>query len=107
MLVSDLQEQYKDVQDQIKEYEIRFIKENPDSYVSALILERIVTTKQMNNEEAKLIFDNLKPRIKKSKTGNMLEKIINVSQPPAEIGQIAPDFEGPSPSGQTVKLESP
>ena len=69
LLVSDLQEQYKDVQDQIKEYEIRFIKENPDSYVSALILERIVTTKQMNNEEAKLIFDNLKPRIKKAKQG--------------------------------------
>ena len=64
LLAVDLQDQYKDVQDQIKSYEIRFIQENPDSYVSALILERFVMTKQMSSEEAKSMFDNLTPRIR-------------------------------------------
>ena len=82
-----------------------FIKENPDSYVSALILERFVMTRQIsNNEEVKPIFDNLTARIKKSKTGIKLNKIINAPQAPAEVGQIAPDFEGPSPTGELVKL---
>ena len=104
LLVSDLQEQYKDVQDQIKDYEIRFINKNPDSYVSALILERFVMSKQMTNEEAKSMLDKFTPRIKTSKTGEKLDKSVNIPQPPAEVGQIAPDFEGPSPTGETFKL---
>ena len=67
LLVADLQDQYKDVQNQIKNYEILFIKENPDSYVYALILERFVMTRQISNEEAKPIFDNLTARIKRVK----------------------------------------
>lgn len=105
LLAVDLQDQYKDVQDQIKDYEVRFIKDNPDSYVSALILERFVMTKQMTNEEAKPMFDNLTPRIKGSKTGVKLEEALNTPKPPAEVGQIAPDFEGPGPTGQLVKLQ--
>jgi peroxiredoxin len=105
LLAVDLQDQYKDVQNQIKDYEIRFIKDNPDSYVSALILERFVMTKQVTNEEAKPMFDNFTPRIKKSKTGEKLDKLINTPKPPAEVGQIAPDFEGPGPTGQLVKLQ--
>ena len=105
LLATDLQDQYKDVQDQIKDYEIHFIKDNPDSYVSALILERFVMTKQVTNEEAKPMFDKFTPRIKKSKIGEKLDKVINAPQPPAEVGQIAPDFEGPGPTGQLLKLK--
>ena len=105
LLLVDLQDQYKDVQDQIKDYEIRFIKDNPDSYLSALILERFVMTKQMSDEEINLIFDNLTSRIKKSKTGLNLDKALNTPKSPADVGQIAPDFEGPGPTGQLVKLE--
>ena len=105
LLAVDLQDQYKDVQDQIKNYEIQFINNNPDSYVSALILERFVMTKQMTKEEAKPMFDNLTSRIKGSKTGVKLEEALNTPKPPAEVGQIAPDFEGPGPTGQLVKLQ--
>ncbi len=105
LLLVDLQDQYKDVQDQIKDYEIRFINENPDSYLSALILERFVMTKQMSNEEVNSIFDNLTTRIKKSKTGLNLDKTLNAPKSPADVGQIAPDFEGPGPTGKLVKLE--
>lgn len=105
LLAADLQDQYKDVQNQIKEYELGFIEDNPDSYVSVLILERFVMTKQISNEEAKPVYDNLTPRIKKSRTGIRIDQAINAPESPAEVGQIAPDFEGPDPSGQLVKLE--
>ncbi len=105
LLLVDLQDQYKDVQDKVKDYEVSFIKENPDSYLSALILERFIMTKQMSKEEVNSIFDNLTSRIKKSKTGLNLEKTLNTPDSPADVGQIAPDFEGPGPTGQLVKLE--
>ena len=105
LLAADLRDQYMDVQNQIKDYETRFIKNNPDSFVSLLILERFKMTKQISNEDAKPIFDNLTSRIKKSKTGVRLEGALNVPKPPAEVGQIAPDFEGPGPKGQLVKLK--
>lgn len=104
LLTTDLQEQYKDVQNQIKNYEIDFIKNNPDSYVSILILERFIMTKQMTNEEAKPLYDNFTPRIRESKSGKNLDKSINAPAAPAEVGQLAPDFEGPNPLGQLVKL---
>ena len=104
LLTTDLQEQYKDVQNQIKNYEIDFMKNNPDSYVSVLILERFIMTKQMTNEEAKPLYDNFTPRIRESRSGENLDKSINAPAAPAEVGQLAPDFEGPNPSGQLVKL---
>ena len=106
LLAADLRDQYMDVQNQIKDYETRFIKNNPDSFVSLLILERFMMTKQISNEDAKPIFENLTSRIKKSKTGVRLEGALNAPKPPAEVGQIAPDFEGPGPKGQLVKLKN-
>ena len=48
---------------------------------------------------------NLTPRIRESKTGAKLDEALNTPTPPAEVGQIAPDFEGPGPTGQLVKLQ--
>lgn len=105
LLAADLQDQYKDLQDQIKNYEIDFISNNPDSYVSILILERFIMTQQMSAEEAKPLFQKFTPRIKKSKAAKKLDETINKPAIPAEVGQIAPDFEGPSPTGELVKLK--
>ena len=104
LLAADLQEQYLDVQQQIKSYEVDFVKSNPNSYVSVLILERFISTKQMTNEEGKPLFDSFTDRIKNSNVGKRLYEIINAPAAPAEVGQMAPDFEGPGPLGQVVKL---
>ena len=104
LLASDLKDQYQDIQFQIKSYEIDFVENNPDSFVSVLILERFVMTKQMSKEEAKPLYDNLSSRIKNSKTGKKLDQTINSPTAPAEVGQTAPIFEGPSPTGKMVKL---
>ena len=105
LLLEDLQEQYKDVQVQVRDYEVNFIKKNNNSYISVLILERFVVSKQMDIKEAKPIFDLFSDRLKTSKSGQNLENIINVKPDPAEVGQIAPEFEGPGPKGETVRLK--
>ena len=105
LLAEDLQEQYKDVQGQVKEYEVSFIKNNKDSYISLLILERFVTSKQMNVQEAKPIYDLFSDRLKSSKSGQNLSNILNAKPDPAEVGQIAPEFQGPGPKGEVVSLK--
>ena len=105
LLLEDLQEQYKDVQDQVRDYEVNFIKKNNNSYISVLILERFVISKQMNIEEARPLFDLFSDRLKKSKSGQNLENILNVKPEPTEVGQIAPEFEGPGPKGEIVSLK--
>ena len=62
--VSDLQEQYDDIVVKIADFEINFIKENPDSYVSSLILEQRVTSEQIDITEAQDLFDQFDSRIK-------------------------------------------
>ena len=105
LLAEDLQEQYKDVQDQVKKYEVNFIKKNKDSYISLLILERFVTSNQMNIQEAKPIYDLFSDRLKSSKSGQNLNNILNAKPNPAEVGQIAPEFQGPGPKGEVVSLK--
>ena len=105
LLLEDLQEQYKDVQDQVRDYEVNFIKKNNNSYISVLILERFLISKQMNIEEARPLFDLFSDRLKTSKSGQNLENILNVKPEPTEVGQIAPEFEGPGPKGEIVSLK--
>jgi peroxiredoxin len=105
LLLEDLQEQYRDVQDQVRDYEVNFIKKNNNSYISVLILERFVISKQMNIEEAKPLFYLFTDRLKTSKSGQNLDNAINVKPDPAEVGQIAPEFEGPGPKGEIVSLK--
>ena len=107
LLSADLQEQYLDVQNQIKTYEQEFIKTNVDSYISSLILERFLSTKQISNDEVKKLFDEFTGRIKASKSGQNIAKIIDLSDAPtpAKIGQMAPDFNGPDNTGKNFTLK--
>ena len=109
--VSDLQEQYDDIVVKIADFEINFIKENPDSYVSSLILEQRVTSEQIDITEAQDLFDQLDSRIQMTKSAqNILELLRQkelqeeVSKETPEVGDVAPDFKAPSPNGELVTL---
>ena len=75
-----------------------------DSYISSLILEGILVSKSLPIDSVKVIFSNFSKRIKDSKSGENIKKIINSPVNPTDIGQIAPNFKGPTPSGKIVSL---
>ena len=110
--ISDLQEQYDDIVVKIADFEINFIKENPDSYVSSLILEQRVTSGQIDKTEAQDLFDQLDSKIQMTKSAqNILELLrqkelqeeANIETP--RVGDVAPDFKAPSPNGELVSLD--
>ena len=106
LLVQDLQEQYTDLQKKLIDYEKNFIKTNIDSYVSALILDRFLNQKTMTRTEVKEVFNTYSERIRSSKAGIKVSNLINTPVNPTAIGEIAPLFEGPNPSGERIALES-
>ncbi|PTM00499.1 MAG: hypothetical protein DA394_05225 [Candidatus Arcticimaribacter sp.] len=106
ILAEDLTAKYKAVETNLSVYEKDFMNSNPQSYVATLILERLVTTKAMRSSEAKLIYNGFDPKIKSSVSGKKVEAIINVPSNPTAIGEVAPAFEGPTPTGELVSLAS-
>ncbi len=106
ILAEDLTAEYKAVEANLNVYERDFMNSNPQSYVASLILERLVTTKAMRSSEAKLIFNGFDPKIKSSVSGKKVEAIINAPSNPTALGEIAPAFEGPTPTGEIISLAS-
>ena len=106
ILVQDLQQQYTDLQADLINYEKDFIKTNVDSYISALIIERFLNQKTIPRNEIKEIFSTYSDRIRSSKSGINISNIVNAPVNPTAIGEIAPLFEGPTPSGDRIALES-
>jgi len=105
LLAEDLKEQYQDVRDQIENYELNFIKDSPNSLISVLILERFVTNKIIPLSESKSIFESFSNQIKNTNSGRIIKKQLEAT-PKAEVGQIAPSFEGSSPTGDKFVLEN-
>ena len=106
ILVQDLQQQYTDMQADLIDYEKDFIKTNVDSYISALILERFLNQKTLPRNEVKEIFSTYSDRIRSSKSGINVSNIVNAPVNPTAIGEIAPLFDGPTPTGDRIALES-
>ena len=106
ILAEDLTAKYKAVETNLSVYEKDFMNSNPQSYVATLILERLITTKAMRSSEAKLIYNGFDSKIKSSVSGKKVEAIINVPSNPTAIGEVAPAFEGPTPTGELVSLAS-
>lgn len=106
ILAEDIRKEYKSVESKLNAYEKEFMTSNQSSYIAALILERLLTTKAISSSEAKFIFKGFDPKIQASVSGKKIETIINVPTNPTAIGEIAPQFEGPTPSGSLVSLES-
>ena len=105
LLYLDLQEEINSISDQIKNYELEFIKLNNDSYISVLILERFLNSKLISQDSAKTHYNNFTKRVVNSPSGININQILKAPKEPAKVGEIAPSFNGPKPNGDTFYLE--
>ena len=105
ILYDDLQEQYKDVQRQIQDYEMGIITFENDSYIAALILERVLLAKAISQDSIRSIFDKLTPRIRNSRSGKIISDALNKPVSAVAIGKEAPMFEAPDPNGNMISLK--
>ncbi|MBW4888243.1 AhpC/TSA family protein [Mucilaginibacter sp. HMF5004] len=99
-----VQQKYKVVQFQQENLIKKFIKENPDSYISLAALGSISGPTGDLDEEEKY-FNLLSPAIKQTETAKEFLKSLNALKLTA-VGSMAPDFTQADTSGKQVKLSS-
>lgn len=111
---------YKDLEEQLKEMETKFInfqkdytKSNPDSYVSAMVLIQLVMNKAIENEEAFEIYNSFSKTIKKTKSAVKINQLVAPKETEevtedgeVNVGDIAPDFTAPDPNAVAISLNT-
>lgn len=111
--LTDLQEQFSDMRKDLQSFEVSFIAENPKSYISALILEQLLSTEAISEDEGKELFEELSTSVKATKSGKNISELLYpeaenkdaADQPAPAVGTLAPDFEAPNPTGDLVSLK--
>lgn len=101
--MASLRDEYFELQEEAKTFELKFAKENPEALISALIIEKVLTTKTLPENEIKDLYDSLSPNIKETVVGqrikSKLDKLASTS-----IGTKAPNFSAPTPTGDELAL---
>ncbi len=103
VLINGLQATYDRVSKEAKAYELNYIKSHPDSYLSTLIIQELLSFNDISPNEAVALTSGLSERIRKSEIGKSLENQLS-KLASLEVGAIAPDFVGPTPDGGALKL---
>ena len=102
-IMNSLREEYFELQQEAKDLEINFAKENPNALISALIIAKALSTKSMPEEEIKSMFDALTPEIQETRVGKDILANLEKNAKTA-IGTKAPNFSAPTPSGEELAL---
>ena len=101
--LNTLGETYRELMVEAGEFETDFIKNHPESFMSGLILERMLFTGGKTAEEVKTLFEPLSDEIKDTRVGkNISRKLKDLFK--TNVGSVAPDFEGPTPEGARLSL---
>ncbi|GLB49697.1 TlpA disulfide reductase family protein [Neptunitalea lumnitzerae] len=104
--IRELVEIKKQTQESQHNSEIKFIQENPDSFVSLILIENNLTVTPDKTDELKIVFkafDNLSDELKSTnvakKIKNRIDKVERI-----QTGKIAPQISGPTPDEKIVSL---
>ncbi|GMN08954.1 TlpA disulfide reductase family protein [Croceitalea sp. MTPC9] len=101
--MTSLREEFFELQEKSKSFNIDFIKENPNALISALVLENVLRTKAIPANEIKDLFNSLTNEIKATKPGKRIAEELERTAA-TEVGAIAPVFSGPTPEGKVLAL---
>ena len=105
-----LRDEMNELQEEYKNFEIEFIKSNPDALITVLLMERAIASKQMDSNEIQKLYDGLTPEMKKTTAAiKVLDQLNQLKEREAKtkntaIGAKAPDFSAPGPDGEQIAL---
>ena len=108
ILINDLTSQFESLRSKLLKYEESFVVENNDSYLSSLILQRMLMNQEIELEKIESYFERFTDIIKNTKSSIESKKRIDELNEAKEnqpiIGSLAPDFSGPTLDGGLTSL---
>ena len=109
LLTDDLEKQFINMRKKLTDYEFDFMKNKNDSYISALILQRMVFERSIDYDKADSIMNTFDESLSLTSPFTAVEKIIEnykLSNTEAPIvGSYAPKFSGPGIDGEVISLD--
>jgi thiol-disulfide isomerase/thioredoxin len=98
-------DQFGVLQKELLEYTSTFPENNPTSFLSVLLLDNMFNQPEVNIQKIKLVYESLMPKLQKTKPGLSIKtKIENYKE--ISVGNVAPDFSGPTPDGKIRSLKA-
>lgn len=110
LIISDLNQQFEQMRSKLTDYEFLFMTNNNDSYISSLILQRMIIQQEIELEKAEEIFNNFTELIKQTTSSLQIKEAIknlnDQKKESPEIGSLAPKFSGPDLNGNIIELDN-
>ncbi|MER3373138.1 MAG: TlpA disulfide reductase family protein [Allomuricauda sp.] len=101
--VNALREEFIEFQEEAKNFNVDFAKNNPNAMISVLIIGNLMASKAVPQDEIKALFEGLSPEMKATEPAKKIkERLDNMKS--TEIGAVAPEFSAPTPNGETLAL---
>ena len=108
LVAKDLNDQFDLMRSRLTNYEISFMSKNNDSYISTLILQRMIIQNEIEIENAIGIFEKFTELIKKTPSSLQIKESIDQYNKQKEetpkIGSIAPNFTGPGLNNEIISF---
>lgn len=112
LAIENLKKGYSDIQKEMEDYMAKYPEQNPEAYISLLLIQSQFSSPKFNLADVKKTFNKLDTSLKANKIGKEIEgklKAIennNKIKPEAAlIGKMAPDFSAKTPQGNVVSLK--
>ena len=110
IIASDLKEQFDKMRSKVLDYEIDFININNDSYISSLILQRMLMQQEIELEKAEELYEKFSDLVKLTSSSINIKQgldFLNESKKESPtIGSLAPKFSGPDLNGNVIEFEN-
>jgi peroxiredoxin len=112
--IESLKSGYVKIQKEVDDYMNQYPDENPNSYISLLLVERLFNSPDFKYEKVKKTFENLNEELRNTAKGktisDKLKSIEKNMKNPAVAEKLnpiklAPDFSAKSPNGSTISLK--
>ncbi|QHI34955.1 Thiol-disulfide oxidoreductase ResA [Kordia antarctica] len=101
--VAMVRKQLSDLEKEAIGYQEQYVIEHPDSYISVLLVNRMLQNKLTTAPKAKVFYDGLPSDMKKTKVAeDLFIKITELLR--AAVGSVATNFTAPNPEGKNISL---
>lgn len=102
--IQSIQDENSQIMKDEDDFKRQYVKENNNSIFSVMLLMEMVNRQEVTPKEGKEYLDNLTPRMAATDLAKELNKQLEKIKA-AEVGNKAPDFSAPTPSGEEMSLK--
>jgi peroxiredoxin len=99
-----LQDTEKEIIDNDKVFKKKIVNENPDSFVSIMVISDMLRMKSYPVNEIKEMFEGLSEEVKNTVIGKQIAENLEKANKVA-VGSKAPNFTAPTPNGDQLSLK--